>query len=321
MPKSPDFWKNRGLKSTILIPISKIYQRISNIRRKLTKPYKASIPVICVGNATLGGAGKTPFVILLVEVLKHYGKNPCIISRGYKGELKQNILVNSQHSAKEVGDEPLLLAKYAPCIIGKNRRKSAQMASDMGADVIIMDDGLQNPSLAKNLCFLMIDGGYGFGNNRVFPAGSLREPLPNALAKVQASVLVGKDECAILHQLPKQLPLIRAQMIITADTQKVVAFCGIARPQKFYDSLQQANFNIAQTFDFADHHHFTETELQKIKQAALSQNCIIVTTEKDYVRLSPEWQQQITTIPAKMLINNNEILLELLYRHHIIDKG
>ena len=318
MPKSPDFWKNRGLKSTIFIPISKIYQRISNIRNKLIKPYKASIPVICVGNATLGGSGKTPFVILLVELLKHYGKNPYIISRGYKGKLRENILVSNQHSAKEVGDEPLLLAKYAPCIIGKNRRKSAQMAANMGADVIIMDDGLQNPSLAKNLCFLMIDGGYGFGNNRVFPAGSLREPLPNALAKVQASVLVGKDECAILHQLPKHLPLIRVQMKITADAQKVVAFCGIARPQKFYDSLQQANFNITQTFDFADHHHFTETELQKIKQAALSQNCIIVTTEKDYVRLSPEWQQQITAIPAKMLINNNEILLELLYKRNII---
>jgi tetraacyldisaccharide 4'-kinase len=321
MPKSLDFWKTRGLKSKILMPISLIYQLASNIRNNFIKPHHVDVPVICIGNATLGGAGKTPFVILLVELLKNHGKIPFIISRGYGSELTGNIVVDTKHSAIEVGDEPLLLAKYAPCIIGKNRRKSAQMATEMGADVIIMDDGLQNPSLAKNLCFLMIDGGYGFGNNRVFPAGALREPLQNAFAKVQACVLVGKDECATLHQLHKNLPLIRAQMKITAEAQKVVAFCGIARPQKFYDSLQQENFKITQTFDFADHHHFTETELQKIKQAAHFQNAIMATTQKDYMRLSPFWQQQVTPIPAKMLINNNEILLELLYKYNIIDKS
>ncbi len=313
MLKKPKFWEeNSSAKSALLLPVAVLYQAASALRTKLVKPYCASIPVICVGNVTIGGAGKTPLTILLVELLKAHNKNPCIISRGYGGSLRKNTIVEAHHFAKQVGDEPKMLSQYATCIIGANRRKSADMAVAIGADIIIMDDGLQNPSLHKDLSFLTIDGGYGFANGRVFPSGCLREPLASALAKVQACVLIGKDTSGALNQLPRNLPLIRASMELHMTAQKVVAFCGIARPQKFYNSLCDAGFEICATHDFPDHHFFNEHELQKLATNAQYHDAILVTTQKDYVRLLPEWQQKIRAVPAKLTTSNVELLTKLL---------
>ncbi len=339
MLKAPKFWDNNSGRYALLSsPLCFLYQMVGRIRWKLAKPYCASIPVICVGNVTMGGAGKTPFVILLVEILKSHGKNPCIISRGYGGKLRTNIIVTERHSALEVGDEPKLLSQYAACIIGAGRKKSAKMAENINADIIIMDDGLQNPSLRKDLCFLVIDGGYGFGNGSIFPAGALREKIVTAFLKVQACVLIGKDETAILHQLPRNLPLIRAYMELNYPpksspksveqkvlaqkmlAQKIIGFCGIARPKKFYDSLRQAGFKICATRDFPDHHYFSEHELQQLHDDAQKHDAILVTTQKDYMRLSTEWQQKVTAIPAKLVTQNMELLTELLYQHNIMSK-
>jgi tetraacyldisaccharide 4'-kinase len=293
---------------------------IAKIRHKITRPYKLNVPIVCVGNVVVGGGGKTPSVICLAQMLRQYGKNPYIISRGYKAKNKRNILVSEMHTALEVGDEPLLLAKVAPTIIGKNRRLSAKMAIKLGANVIIMDDGLQNNSLHKDLSILMIDGGYGFGNGEVLPAGPLREPVADAVAKTELVILVGRDEANIVNQLPKNAKLMRANMQLNTDTmpQKVVAFCGIARPLKFYDSLKETGFELLQTYDFPDHHFFGEAELQEMFDYATRYNVILVTTEKDWVRLSDDWRLKIVPIKADLNLSNSNLLVAALEQNNIL---
>jgi tetraacyldisaccharide 4'-kinase len=222
----------------------------------------------------------------------------------------------THHTAEQVGDEPLLLARIAPCYVGKNRRISAEMAIAEGADMLLMDDGLQNPQLAKTLSVLVIDGGYGFGNGRVFPAGPLREPLQAVFAKVQLCVLIGKDTAGVIGQLPRTLPLIRAQMVLDIPDglyppTQVVAFCGIARPSKFYESVIHAGLDIAATHDFPDHHLFTEEELQHIEDNAAQHQARLVTTQKDWVRLSPAWQEKVTALPARLIVNDT-LLMQVL---------
>jgi tetraacyldisaccharide 4'-kinase len=324
--QQPVFWLDKTqishFKFAFLRLLGVIYSFAANLRFRIIRQTKVSVKVICVGNCVVGGGGKTPCVILLAELLRQYGKNPYIISRGYKSHLRGNTLVESHHTAYQVGDEPILLAKIAPCIIGKNRRIGAKMAIEQGADVIIMDDGLQNNSLHKDFSILMIDGGYGFGNGEVLPAGPLREPLAKVFAKLQMTILVGKDSAGVINKLPKNLPLLRANMQLQTEItpQSVVAFCGIARPCKFYDSLRDAGFKLLETHDFPDHHQFSESELRSLQQTALKYDAMIVTTQKDWVRLQANWQDKITFIPANLQISNVGLLVEMLQKYDILPK-
>ena len=209
--KTPAFWKTKNLLSDLMLPLSWVYAQAGQFRLKLHKPQKVNAGVICVGNLTAGGSGKTPVAIELANMLIDYGKTPFFVSRGYGGKLKGVIVDEKKHLASDVGDEPLLLARAAKVSINPNRFSAAQKAVENGADVIIMDDGFQNPYLAKDLSFLVFDGNVGVGNARVIPAGALRESLKTGLPRADAAIIIGEDKTG-LNSMLGDLPIFKAEM-------------------------------------------------------------------------------------------------------------
>ncbi len=301
---APEFWQTRrSLSRVLLLPFSLLYYAVHLLKFHSVTPHKINIPVICIGNITVGGTGKTPTVAMLVEALKAGGRQPHIISRGYSGTITDSTRVQPHHTAKEVGDEPLLLAQHAPCWVGKNRVTSATLAECEGADIIIMDDGFQNPLLHKDMSLIVIDGAAGFGNQTVLPAGPLRETLSAAVRRADGAIIIGEDKHHITEALRGTIPLFHA--IIKADfsqltQQHLLAFCGIGRPQKFYDTLLQAHYIIEEQYNFPDHHHFTDAELTHLQERATLKNAQLVTTEKDWLRLSDSWKLRISYIPIQL---------------------
>ncbi len=300
--RPPEFWHRPGVTGSILSPLSLVWRAGSCIRNNFSgKPWIAPIPVLCVGNLTAGGAGKTPLAIDLTRALSGIGHKPHLLSRGYGGTTSGPALVDPKgHSALETGDEPLLLAEAAPTWVSQNRIAGAKKAIENGATIIVMDDGYQNNDLAKNLSILTIDGGYGFGNGHVIPAGPLRETISSGLMRCDAAVIIGEDRYGVAQTIEKSCPLFRARVVAIPNPEvpgrKVFAFAGIARPPKFYETLQELGCDIIGTQDFPDHHKFDPDELIKICDHATQLGAVPVTTEKDYVRLPEEAQPLIKTI-------------------------
>lgn len=323
----PDFWKKgpgHGSKwPTVLAPLSKLWQWIGQKRWKNGAHTKMPVPVICIGNVNLGGTGKTPTVIETITQLIAMGKKPHVVSKGYKGQLKGPILVNPQiHTATDVGDEPLLLAAFAPTWVSKNRRDGAQSAYAAGADVIILDDGLQNPAIAKDLTVLVVDAKIGFGNGCVFPAGPLREPIETAVEKSSLLLTIGQPQS--LHQslvttwpAVQRLPHATATIIpletgMDWQDMPVFAFAGIGRPEKFYETLKKLGANILKTRDFDDHQTIPASLLMRLEYEAHTIGAQLVTTEKDAVRLPKDWQQKVLTLPVRLKIHDTEIFQDSL---------
>jgi tetraacyldisaccharide 4'-kinase len=258
--------------------------------------------VICCGNATAGGAGKTTVALDLGERLKARGLAAHFLLRGYGGKLKGPARVDlATHDSRAVGDEALLLAAIAPTWVSANRAAGGAAAQAAGAQAIIMDDGLQNPTLAKTLSLLIIDGSYGFGNGRVIPSGPLREPVFSAAARCQAAVLIGEDETGALAQLPPGLPVLRARLVPGPEaaalaSKPVVAFCGIANPRKFFATLQEAGAVLAARHPFADHYPFDDQEIRDILAEAEKLRATPVTTRKDIVRIPPALRTGIQVV-------------------------
>jgi tetraacyldisaccharide 4'-kinase len=261
-----------------------------------------SLPVICCGNATAGGAGKTTVALDLGERLKGRGLAAHFLLRGYGGKLKGPARVDlASHDSRAVGDEALLLAAIAPTWVSADRAAGGAAAQAAGAQAIIMDDGLQNPTLEKSLSLLIIDGSYGFGNGRVIPSGPLREPVFAAAARCQAAVLIGEDETGALAQLPADLPVLRARLVPGPEAavlagKPVVAFCGIANPRKFFATLQEAGAVLAARHPFADHYPFDDQEIRDILAEAEKLRATPVTTRKDIVRIPPALRTGIRVV-------------------------
>jgi tetraacyldisaccharide 4'-kinase len=260
------------------------------------------LPVICCGNATAGGAGKTTVALDLGERLKARGLAAHFLLRGYGGRLKGPARVDlATHDSRAVGDEALLLAAIAPTWVSADRAAGGAAAQAAGAQAIIMDDGLQNPTLEKTLSLLIIDGSYGFGNGRVIPSGPLREPVFAAAARCQAAVLIGEDETGALAQLPPDLPVLRARLVPGPEAavlagKPVVAFCGIANPRKFFATLQEAGAVLAARHPFADHYPFDDQEIRDILAEAEKLRATPVTTRKDIVRIPPALRPGIQVV-------------------------
>jgi tetraacyldisaccharide 4'-kinase len=303
--KAPAFWQTSGPLSRLLAPIAALYQYIGRRRLRTTPPYRGKVPVVCVGNITLGGTGKTPVTLALVHALQARGMVVHCLSRGYGGREAGPLRVDlAQHTAADVGDEPLLLAQVAPAWISRNRAAgsdaitSAQVAP--AADVIVMDDGFQNPTLHKDFNVLVFDGGAGLGNGKVFPAGPLREIIADAAPRVQQCILMGEDRYGLAAKLPP--PVLHAQMQPLADArkfagQRVVAFCGIGRPDKFLATLQQVGATVLAFHKFADHHPYDMTsDIQPILDEAYALNAIPVTTAKDAVRIPGDQRAQVDVV-------------------------
>jgi tetraacyldisaccharide 4'-kinase len=293
--RDPAFWWDRpGLQARLLWPLALIYGAVAQWRMN-RQGTRAGIPVICVGNFTLGGTGKTPAAIAIARLLSASGEKPFFLSRGYGGTLKGPLKVDpAKHGADEVGDEPLLLARVAPVIVSRDRVTGAALAKSSGATVIVMDDGLQNPSLAKDLSIAVIDARRGLGNAMVFPAGPLRAPLQAQLRHVQALLLIGKGAGATqaveLSRANGQI-LLRAGLEPAADAlkaigkRKVFAFAGIGDPEKFFMTLANSGVEAQVEESFPDHHPFSEEEAARILARCESEKLIPVTTEKDLARM------------------------------------
>lgn len=273
------------------------------VRRAFTQPRRASIPVVCVGNIVAGGAGKTPTALSLADILSRAGRKPHFVTRGYGGSERGPLLVDpDRHTARQVGDEALLLAREAPTWLAHDRVLGAQAAAAAGGEIVIMDDGLQNPSLIKDLSLVVIDGGFGFGNGHLIPAGPLREPVERGLRRANAIVLIGPDEIGISSRLPQDAPpLLHAELVPHAAAyglreRAVVAFAGIGRPAKFFRTLEAIGCVLLGRHSFGDHHRYTPDEIMTIIEAANERGATPVTTEKDWVRLPVEARPMVEVV-------------------------
>lgn len=260
----------------------------------------------------MGGAGKTPTAITLAQYLLKKSFTPHVLSRGYGGSIKTSTAVlPNEHGASQVGDEPLLLARIAPTWVGKDRFASGQMAQASGADILLLDDGLQNPTLHKDISILVMDGKQGIGNGYIFPAGPLREDLGRSLAKVDAVVFIGADVHHIIPLLTK--PVIRATIQYNNPSpKKVLAFCGLGFPDKFYDSLRTLGYEIADQQSFEDHHPYSHTEIQQLLRRAEKQNIKLITTEKDLLKIPHKYHEYIEILEMHLQFENTKILDHLL---------
>ncbi len=302
--RPPDFWSSRRVLSTLLVPAGCAYALATRLR--VRRPgWRAPVPVICVGNIGIGGAGKTPVALALARMLAAAGRNPHFLTRGYGGREAGPLRVDpARHGARDVGDEPLLLAAAAPTWVAHDRAAGAQAAVEAGAGCIVMDDGFQNPSLVKDLSLVVVDGGYGFGNERVIPAGPLREPVAAGLARAGAIVLVGDDETGAARHFAGK-PVLRARIVPDAlglrfSGQTVVAFCGIGRPEKFFATLKAVGARIAEELPYPDHHVFRDEEIMFILEVAAKHGAVAITTEKDFARLSPAARRMVETLPVRI---------------------
>ena len=323
--REPRFWWRRaGLAASLLAPAGACYGAMA-AHRMAKVGARAGLPVICVGNLTLGGAGKTPTVIMLAGMLADAGERPFCLSRGYGGSVAGPKRVEARaDTAAQVGDEALLLANCAPTIVSPDRVAGARAAQAAGASVIVMDDGLQNPSLTKDFTLAVIDARRGIGNGRVFPAGPLRAPLGAQLARTDALLIVGDGEAGrdIVKAAPK-LPVFNGHLqpgagaVASLHGRRVLAFAGIGDPDKFFATVAAAGIAIAERHAFPDHHVFSAEDAAQLVMQAEHGGLALLTTEKDRARMVGEptlaaLAENSHVLPVRMVMEEADALRTLI---------
>ncbi|MDH5489218.1 MAG: tetraacyldisaccharide 4'-kinase [Rhodospirillaceae bacterium] len=316
LPKlySPKHWQQAGPIAWALYPFAIIYQAVATARRLITTPWQADVPVICVGNIVAGGAGKTPMAIHIAEQLKKLGKNPHIVTRGYGGRATWPLMVNNEHNDfDETGDEAILLASTAATWVAKDRKIGVMAAIDNDANAVILDDGFQNPSVKKDISIVVVDGGYGFGNKMVLPAGPLRESIASGISRATAVVIVGDDKFNAKADIKAVNPAIKIMQAslepINAEEIKnrdVVAFAGIGRPEKFFETLKNIDCNIKRKYPFPDHHPYSENDILPILKYAEKNNSVVVTTEKDAVKIPKYLLEKVFVLKVKTKLSDQD---------------
>jgi tetraacyldisaccharide 4'-kinase len=316
--RAPDFWRRRTITSALLWPFGLAYDLAGRARQALVTPWQAPVPVLCVGNLVAGGAGKTPVALALGAHFRGRGRAVHFLTRGYRGRLAGPVRVDpATHGSRDVGDEPLLLAAMAPTWVARDRRRGAEAAAAAGAELLVMDDGLQNPAIAKTFSLLVIDGGYGFGNGRVMPSGPLREAIDRGLGRVQAAVLVGDDRTGVTKRLPEALPVLRARLMpdpaaLALAGKPVVAFAGIGRPEKFFETLVEMGCTLVEALPYPDHHDFSPEDVMLACEIAAAKGAVVVTTMKDYVRLPSDARAMVQPVPVSLEWEDPAALARLL---------
>ena len=297
MINSPKFWYRNDWLSKVLAliiyPLSIIWIIISFIKKKVSKTYRSRLKIICVGNLNIGGTGKTPFAIYTYKILKELGFNPVFLTRGYGGKEKGPIKVESTHQYKDVGDEALLLNNIGPTIVSRDRSLGAKFIENnkYNYDIILMDDGLQNYQLEKNIKFLLVDKNLKFGNKLCVPAGPLREPINQRLKEIDSIILTGNntDQDIGLRKVSDYISVFNSSIKIMQSSNikgnKFLAFCGLASPDKFYETLEKGGCKVFLTKSFPDHHQYTEEEINHLILKAKNKNLTLITTAKDYVKI------------------------------------
>jgi len=328
--KAPEFWGRGqgGVASLLLSPVGWMYGLATAARLKVVTAWKAPIPVVCVGNIVAGGAGKTPVAIDIGKRLKSRGKKVHFLTRGYGGNVTGSLLVDPEHhSAKDVGDEALLLTRMAPTWVCRERAEGARHALKAGADVLIMDDGFQNPSLHKDMSLVIVDGGYGFGNGRLVPAGPLRETVSAGLSRADALILIGDDERDVLGTVRAYGTFSLGARLEVDDSvsdlrnERIIAFAGIGRPQKFFNTLAETGCETVATHAFPDHHPFSDSDLKRLQDEARENDAMLVTTEKDAVRLPAGFKDDVTVVSVSVTWNEESGIESLLDQLLEEDRG
>lgn len=313
--RPPEFWHHRRgrdaapVTQTVLTPLSWIYFFVGALKQATTIPFRARAKVICVGNLTLGGAGKTPVTLAILARLKARGLKVAALTRGYRGKEAGPVFVNAAHDAVAVGDEALLLAKVAPTIVAHNRAAGARLADAEGFDVIVMDDGFQNPSLAKDLSIVVVDGETGFGNRSICPAGPLREPIKSGLARAGAILYMRRNEQALRNPAEGaefwRGAVLNAWLEPEPDAaagfkgQRIIPFAGVGRPQKVFDTFEAIGAHIIVDAPYPDHYHYTDGDIDWLRRTATKHNARLATTEKDFMRLSAEQREGVSVLPVR----------------------
>ncbi len=316
--RAPEFWQSVGPLVKALTPIGNLYGAIAGWRIRHATLERITVPVISVGNLTVGGTGKTPVVRDLVKRLKDNGHRPVVILRGYGGQLKGPLRVDTDaHTALDVGDEALLHARDGMTWIASKRVLGAKAAVADGATVIVLDDAHQHGSLHKDHALLVVDGPVGFSNHRIFPAGPLREDVRAGLARADSVIILGADATDLRSRLPDDLTQAVGTLEAEAESlhlhgRKVVAFAGLGRPQKFFDTLTDLGAVVVATHPFDDHHLYKPADIQTILDEAYALDALPVTTEKDAMRLTPDQRQQVNVLRVAVRYQNPAIIDSLL---------
>ncbi len=319
MLKAPKFWykKKDTLYSSSLYPFSLLFRFGTKLRNFLSIKKLSPIPIICIGNIVVGGAGKTPVSLKIGKILIKAGYKPHFIARGYAGMIKQCTLVEPWHSPKSVGDESLLLSEVASTWIGKDRIKSSHLAKNNGADCLIMDDGFQNPSIGKDFSIVVINGEQEFGNKRVMPSGPLRESVKRGLIRTNLVIVIGNISSDLEKMIPSQIPIFKANFTINVTNEiykgkNITAFAGIAYPEKFFNSLIEQGAKIVTQISYPDHHIYNENDLLALAENANKTKSILVTTRKDFVRIPKSYRSIINTLDGEIVFENEELLTDIL---------
>jgi len=322
---TPDFWYKKkdsvssSIKEISLFPLSVAYQIGHRFNLLTSKTKAVDNPVICIGNITAGGSGKTPTSIAINDLIvkNNIAKSPYFLTRGYGGNERNAKCITDQDSSIEVGDEALLLVRHSNTIVSRDRYKGALLAHDLGADLIIMDDGLQNKTLNKDISFLVIDGSLALGNGKTIPSGPLRESLNFALKRIDAVIIIGDDTHHIEENLPCNIPVFSGNITVIKESipdksKKYIAFCGLANPDKFYTTLKENGYEVLEYISYPDHHVFTKTEIERINKAAEKHKADIITTEKDAVRLPKTFRNDVNILSIKLKLTNEDKLINFI---------